>query len=62
MQMETWYDLRIQELLDLADRVNDLLSEVEGAGEDVGPAPPVRERSDLADRVSDLLGKIRGGK
>ena len=57
MEMDTWYDLRIQQLFDLTGRVNELLDEVEDTGEGVAPAPAprVRELFDLPDRVSDPL-------
>lgn len=59
--MDTWYDLRIQQLFDLTGRVNDLLDEVKDFGEDAAPAPTprVREQFDLTDRVSELLKKVQ---
>ena len=59
--MDTWYDLRIQQLFDLTGRVNDLLDEVKDFGEDAAPAPAlrVREQFDLTDRVSELLKKVQ---
>jgi len=64
MEMDTWYDLRIQQLFDLTGRVNELLDEVKdtGAGVAPAPAPRVRELFDLTDRVSDLLKEVRGDK
>ena len=64
MGMDTWYDLRIQQLFDLTGRVNELLVEVKDTGEDVAPtpAPRVRELFDLTDRVSDLLKEVQGDK
>ena len=61
MGMDTWYDLKIQELFDLTDRVSDLLDEVEGSGEGAPPTPAsrVRELFDLSDRVSDLLKEVQ---
>jgi hypothetical protein len=35
MEMDTWYDLRIEQLFDLTGRVHDLLDEVEDTDEDV---------------------------
>jgi hypothetical protein len=62
MAMDTWYDLRIQQLFDLTGRVNDLLDEVTDSREGVAPAPAprVRELFDLTDRVSALLKEVRG--
>lgn len=62
MEMDTWYDLRIQQLFNLTGRVNDLLDEVKDSGEGVvpAPAPRVPELSDLSDRVSELLEKVQG--
>jgi hypothetical protein len=64
MEMDTWYDLRIQQLFDLTGRVNELLDEVKDTGEDVAPSPAlrVRELFDLTDRVSDLLKEVQGDK
>lgn len=74
MEMDTWYDLRIQQLFDLTGRVNELLDEVKdtevkdtevkdtGEGVAPAPAPRVRELFDLTDRVSDLLKEVRGDK
>ena len=64
MDMDTWYDLRIQQLFDLTGRVNELLDEVKDTGEGAapGPAPRARELFDLTDRVSDLLKEVRGDK
>jgi len=61
MEMDTWYDLRIQQLFDLTGRVNDLLDEVKDAGEGAAPAPAprVRDLFDLTDRVSELLKEVR---
>jgi hypothetical protein len=64
MEMDTWYDLRIQQIFDLNDRVNELLDEVTDSGEGAAPAPAQRvcELFELTDRVSDLLKEVRGGK
>ena len=61
MGMDTWYDLRIQQLFDLTGRVNELLDEVKDTGEgaEPAPAPRVRELFDLTDRVSDLLKEVQ---
>lgn len=60
--MDTWYDLRLQQLFDLSSRVNDLLDEVTDARDGGAPAPAERvcELFDLTDRVSDLLKEVRG--
>ena len=62
MEMDTWYDLRIQQLFDLSSRVNDLLDEVKDSGEGAAPAPVPRGRElfDLTDRVSELPKKVQG--
>ena len=62
MEMDTWYDLRIQQLFDLTGRVNELLDEVKHSGEGAAPAPApqVRELFDLTDRVSELLKEVQG--
>jgi hypothetical protein len=62
MEMDTWYDLRIQQLFDLTGRVSDLLDEVEDSGEGAEPAPVrrVRELFDLTDRVSELVKEVQG--
>jgi hypothetical protein len=64
MEMDTWYDLRIQQLFDITSRVNELLEEVRDTGDGVAPAPAtrVRELFDLTDRVSDLLKEVQGDK
>jgi hypothetical protein len=64
MEMDTWYDLRIQQLFDLTGRVNELLDDVKDTGEDVAPvsAPRVRELFALTDRVSDLLKEVEGDR
>ena len=64
MEMDSWYDLRIQQLFDLTGRVNELLDEVKDTGEDVAPAPAprVRELFVLSDRVSELLKEVEGDK
>jgi hypothetical protein len=61
MEMDTWYDLRLQQLFDVTGRVNELLDEVTDPGEGVAPppAPRVRELFDLTDRVSDRLKEIQ---
>jgi hypothetical protein len=62
IEMDTWYDLRIQQLFDLTGRVDDLLDEVKDSGEGAAPAPAprVRELFDLTDRVSELPKKVQG--
>ena len=40
MEMDIWYDLRIQQIFNLTSPVNDLLDEVEDTCE--GIAPPAR--------------------
>jgi hypothetical protein len=62
--MDTWYDLRIQQLFELTGRVNELLDEVKDTGEGVAPAPAprVREVFDLTDRVTDPLKEVQGEK
>jgi len=64
MEMDTWYDLRIQQLFDLTGRVNDLLDEVEPTGDDVRPSRSQRGRElfDPTDRVPDLLEEAQGDK
>jgi len=64
MEMDTWYDLRIQQLFDLTGRVNDLLDEVKdsGEGDAPAPAPRVRELFDLTNRVSGLLKDVQRDK
>jgi hypothetical protein len=64
MEMDTWYDLRIQQIFDLNDRVNELLDEVTDHGEGDAPAPVERvcEFFELTDRVSDFVKEVRGGK
>jgi len=64
MEMDTWYDLRIQQLFDLSGRVNELLDEVKDTDEGVAPAPAPRGRElfDLTDRESDLLKEVQGDK
>ncbi len=63
-EMDTWYDLRIQQLFELTGRVNELLDEVKDTGEGVAPAPAprVREVFDLTDRVTDPLKEVQGEK
>ena len=63
-EMDTWYDLRIQQLFELAGRVNELLDEVKDTGEGAAPAPAprVRELFDLTDRVMDPLKEEQGEK
>jgi hypothetical protein len=64
MEMDTWYELRFQQIFDLSDRANELLEEVKDTGE--GPASPsdqhVRQPFDLADRVSDRLERDKGDR
>jgi hypothetical protein len=62
MEMDTWYDLRIEQIFDLTSRVNELLDEVEDTAEDVAPAPRACEPFNLTDRASDLLKEVRSGK
>jgi hypothetical protein len=59
--MDTWYDLRFEQLFDLTGRVNDLLDEVKDSGDDAEPvpAPRVRELFDLTDRVSELHKEVQ---
>ena len=61
MGMDTWYDLQIEKLVELTDRVNDQLDDVQGSGAGGGspPVARVRELFDLTDRVSDLPEEIR---
>lgn len=61
MEMDTWYDLRIQQLFDLTGRVNDLLDEVEDSGEGVAPAPAPRFREPfgLTDPAPDRLEEVQ---
>ena len=51
MGMDTWYDLQIEKLVELTDRVNDQLDDVQGSGAGGGPqpVPRVRELFDLTD-------------
>jgi len=64
MEMDTWYDLRIQQLFNLTGRVNELLDEVKDSGEGGAPAQAsrVRELFEVTDRVSDLLREVQGDK
>ena len=64
MDMDTWYDLRIEQLFDLTGRVDELLDEVEDTAEDVAPASAQRvcEPLVLTDRVSDLLKEVQSDK
>lgn len=64
MEMDTWYDLRIQQIFDVTGRVNELLDEVKDTGEGVAPAPAPRVRAlfDPTDRVSGLLEEVQGDK
>ena len=55
MEMDTWYDLRIEQIFDLTSRVNELLDDAEDTAEDVAPAQRVCESFDLTDREPDLL-------
>ena len=57
MGMDTWYDLQLQELVDLNDRASDLVDEAETPAGDGAPqgAPREREPVDLTDRVSSPL-------
>lgn len=59
MEMDTWYDLRIEQIFDLTSRVNELLGDAEDTAEDVAPAQRVCESScDLTDREPDLLKEV----
>ena len=64
MEMDTWYDLRMQQLFDLTGRVNELLDEVPDIGEGVATAPATRvpELFDLTNRVSDLPKEVQDDK
>ena len=64
MEMDPWYDLRIEQLFDLTGRVSELLDEVEDSDEGVAPASRhlVCEPFDLTDRVSDLLKEAQSRK
>ena len=62
MDMDTWYDLRLEQIFDLTSRVNELLDEVEDTAEGDAPAQRVCELFDLTDPVSDLLKEARSGK
>lgn len=59
--MDTWYDLRFEQLCDLTGRVNDLLDEVKDFGDDATPvpAPRVRELFDLSVRLSELHKEVQ---
>ena len=61
MGMDTWYDLQIEKLVELTDRVSDQLDELQRSGASGGPPPTprVRELFGLTDRVSGLLGENR---
>ena len=61
MGMDTWYDLQLQELAELTDRVSDLLGEVQGSGVAGAPqlAPRVRKPFDRTDSVTDPLKEVR---
>jgi hypothetical protein len=61
MEMDTWYDLRIQQIFDLNDRVSELLDGVTDNGEGSAPAP-VERVCDLTDRVSDFVKGVRSVK
>jgi hypothetical protein len=62
MDMDTWYDLRFEQIFDLTSRVNELLDEVEDTAEDVAPAQRVCEPFNLTGRASDLLKEVQSGK
>jgi hypothetical protein len=62
MDMDTWYDLRIEQIFDLTSRVNELLDDAEDNAEDVAPAQRVCEPSDLTDREPDLLKEVPSRK
>lgn len=63
MDMDTWYDLRLEQLFDLTGRVNELLDEVEDTAEDVpASAHRVCEPFDLTDRVPHHLKEVQSGK
>lgn len=62
MDMDTWYDLRIEQIFDLTTRVNELLDDAEDTAEDVAPARRVCEPFNLTDRASDRLKEAQSGK
>ena len=63
MDMDTWYDLRIEQIFDLTSRVNELLDEVDDTAEDGAPAQRVCcEAFDLTDRAADLLKEVQSRK
>ena len=62
MDMDTWYDLRIEQIFDLSSRVNELLDGVEDTAEGAEAAQRVCEPFNLTDRESDLLKEFRSGK
>ena len=62
MDMDTWYDLRIEQIFDLTSRVNELLDDAEDTAEDVAPAQRLCEPFDLTDRESDLHREVQSRK
>jgi hypothetical protein len=64
MEMDTWYELRFQQIFDLTDRANELLEEVKDTDEAAKPpsAQRVRQPFDLADRGTDLLEGDKGDR
>jgi hypothetical protein len=62
MDMDTWYDLRIEQIFDLTSRVNELLDDAADTDEDVAPGQRVCEPFDLTDRAADLLKEVQSSK
>ena len=64
MEMDTWYELRFQQIFDLSDRANELLEEVKDTGEGTtsGSGQLECQPFDLADRVSDRLEGDKGDR
>ena len=62
MEMDTWYELRFQQIFDLTDRANELLEDVKDTREGVASASALRIHppSDFTGRASDLLGGDKG--
>jgi hypothetical protein len=60
MGMDTWYDLQLQELVDLNDHASDLVDEAQAPAGDGTPqgAPRDRELVDLTDRVPGPLPEM----
>ena len=59
MDMDTWYDLRFEQIFDLTSRVNELLDDAEDNAPDVAPARRVCEVLDLTDCELDLLKEVQ---